>query len=154
MYRLRNLLGFFSLLLIMTSTSVFAQQAINLEDGLAIQGYDPVSYFSGSPVPGKSSITASYNNAIYNFSSERNKALFLESPDQYLPQYGGWCAYAMLEGDSVDINPESFKIIDGKLYLFYDGFWGDTLKRWNKLTDKQPETELVTTANKHWNELD
>ena len=69
----------------------------------------------------------------YNFSSQANKDLFLKNPASYEPQYGGWCAYAMgYSGEKVEINPETFKILDGKLYLFYNAFFNNTLKSWNK----------------------
>ncbi len=127
---------------------------LNLEkDKLAIQGYDPVAYFAGTPMEGNASLTHQYKGIIYRFAKEANREAFIAMPDHYEPQYGGWCAYAMLDSDKVDINPERFKIIDEKLYLFYDGLWGDTLKRWNKLTKKQTETSLVEKADQNWTKV-
>ncbi|MDI5887551.1 YHS domain-containing (seleno)protein [Flavobacterium yafengii] len=106
----------------------------NLEKNVAIQGYDPVAYFKqGKAVKGKKEITASYEGVVYYFSMPVNKEYFLKNPSKFEPQYGGWCAYAM--GDSnekVSINPETFKISNGKLYLFYNAFFNNTLKSWNK----------------------
>jgi len=59
----------------------------------------------------------------------------------------------MLDSTKFGINPESFKIIEGKLYLFYDGFWGDTLKRWNKKLSKKSEANIVKLADENWNTI-
>jgi len=129
-----------ALFLIVLATSVFGQSAskrlaeFNLDNKLAIQGYDPVAYFAQKKaIKGKSTIVATYDGVIYNFSSQANKELFLKNPTNYEPQYGGWCAYAMGSlGEKVEIDPETFKIIDGKLYLFYNAYFNNTLKSWNK----------------------
>ena len=72
----------------------------NLENKIAIQGYDPVAYFTQKKaVKGKSTITSTYEGVTYNFSSQTNKDLFLKNPTNYEPQYGGWCAYAMGENN-------------------------------------------------------
>ena len=92
-----------------------------------------------------------YKQAKYQFSSKENLEVFKSNPEKYRPQLGGWCAFAMIEG--VSINPKSFKVIDGKLYLFYDGVWGDTLKRWNKLLKDQAESDLVSKVHKEWDSL-
>ena len=96
-------------------------------------GYDVVSYLeSEKATKGDKDITADYDGATYRFHSEENKKLFLASPERFVPAYGGWCAYAMAKDTKYDINPKTFKIIDGKVYLFYKGFWSNTLKKWNK----------------------
>ncbi|RYY53622.1 MAG: YHS domain protein [Chitinophagaceae bacterium] len=117
------------------------------KSGLAIDGYDPVAYLStGKAVEGKSAISLAHNGATYRFSSVQNRDLFKASPGKYLPQYGGWCAYAMgATGEKVSVDPETFKIIDGKLYLFYNSFFNNTLKDWNK-----NERTLKTSADKNW----
>ena len=105
------------------SATTFAQtpKNINLKNKVAIQGYDPVAYFESSKATkGKKEITAEYDAAIYNFSSQDNKALFLKNPKQYVPQFGGFCAYAMSEGKKAPILPEAFTIVDNKLYLNYN----------------------------------
>jgi len=119
----------------------------NLENKVAIQGYDPVAYFNrGKAVKGKKEILASYQGVIYKFSSNENKDAFLKNPSKYEPQYGGWCAYAMgSSGGKVEINPETFKIIDGKLYLFYNAYFNNTLKSWNKYED-----DLKSKADTNW----
>ncbi len=122
----------------------------NLEKNLALQGYDPVSYFTkGKAVKGNSKIMSTYLGIIYYFSSEENKKLFEANPTKYEPQYGGWCAYALGEkGTKVEINPETFKIIDGKLYLFYNAYFNNTLTTWNK-----NEKDLKANADKNWEKL-
>lgn len=125
------------------------QKLFNLKDGVAIQGYDPVSYFiQGKPTKGKNQFAANYNGVIYKFSSSENLALFKKQPAKYEPQQGGWCAYALVFGeDKVKINPKRFKVIDGKLYLFYDTFYGpNTLKLWNNGED----SKQIKAADKNW----
>lgn len=121
----------------------------NLENGLAIQGYDPVAYFSGKAVKGDAKLALKYQGVTYHFSTEANKKAFAANPAKYEPQYGGWCAFAM--GDynkKVEINPETFKIVDGKLYLFYNAYLTNTLKSWNK-----DEDNLQRAADKNWNKI-
>lgn len=126
---------------------------LNLSDSEGLSGFDPVSYRGEVPVKGKEEWTFEYNGALYRFANKANKEIFKVNPSKYLPAYGGWCAYAMLDGDKVEVDPMSYKLIDGKLYLFYNGFWGDTLKRWNKKLAKSSEASLVSKADKHWMEL-
>lgn len=122
----------------------------NLENKVALQGYDPVAYFKqGKAVKGKRELTATYEGATYNFSIAVNKEYFLRNPLRYQPQFGGWCAYAMgFSGEKVAINPETFKIVDGKLYLFYNAFFNNTLKSWNK-----DEANLKAKAAINWKKI-
>lgn len=122
----------------------------NLEKKVAIQGYDPVAYFiQKKALKGKANFTATYEGVIYNFSSQANKDLFLKNPASYEPQYGGWCAYAMgSSGEKVEIDPETFKLIDGKLYLFYNAYFNNTLKSWNK-----DEVNLRKKADANWKKI-
>ncbi len=122
---------------------------INLKKGVAIQGYDPISYFDGFPQKGDKEINATHKGAIYYFSTVENKAKFLNNPFAFQPEYGGWCAYAMgANGDKVKINPETYKIINGKLYLFYNAFFNNTLDSWN-----EDEENLKKKADQNWNKL-
>jgi len=135
------------------SAATFAQTAtkraaeFNLEKKVAIQGYDPVAYFTQKKaVKGKSAIASTYEGVTYNFSSQANKDLFLKNPASYEPQYGGWCAYAMgSSAEKVEIDPGTFKILDGKLYLFYNAYFNNTLKSWNK-----DEVNLKKKADANW----
>lgn len=123
------------------------QKQFNIEKGLAIEGYDPVAYFTtNSAVKGKSDIVAMHNGVTYRFASIQNRDTFKANPDKYEPQYGGWCAYAMgAKGEKVEVDPETFKIIDGKLYLFYNKFFNNTLESWNK-----DESHLKPNADQSW----
>ncbi|MFC4478898.1 YHS domain-containing (seleno)protein [Flavobacterium chungangensis] len=144
------------LLLILITGSSFAQNdakrisQYNLENKVAIQGYDPVGYFNqGKAIKGKKEFSVAYQAVTYNFSSAENKNAFLKNPSKYEPQYGGWCAYAMgSSGEKVEINPETFKIIDGKLYLFYNAIFNNTLKSWNK-----DENNLKKQADTNWKKI-
>jgi YHS domain-containing protein len=141
------------LITIFISATTFAQKAdkglgkYNLGKKVAIQGYDPVAYFKqNKAIKGKKELTTSYEGVIYYFSSVENKDVFVKMPSTYEPQYGGWCAYAMgATGDKVEINPETFKIFEGKLYLFYNAYFNNTLKTWNK--DQQ---NLKKKADSNW----
>lgn len=123
------------------------QNQLNIENGLALQGYDPVAYFTYNYAKkGDKNISATYAGITYYFSSTIHKNLFLKNPAKYEPQYGGWCAFAMGDyGKKVEVNPETFKIIDGKLYLFYNAYLNNTLKSWNK-----DEKNLKSKADKNW----
>ncbi|HRI80462.1 MAG TPA: YHS domain-containing (seleno)protein [Cyclobacteriaceae bacterium] len=118
----------------------------NVKKGVAIEGYDPVSYFTNKPLEGKPEITWTYRGVSYRFASAANCNTFKTNPDKYEPAYGGWCAYAMgASGEKVKIDPETFKIKDGKLYLFYN-FWGNnTLTEWNS-----NENNLQSKAGQNW----
>ena len=138
------------------SFTTYAQNAFkranefNLEKKVAIQGYDPVSYFKqNKAVKGRKELASSYEGVIYYFSSQANKEAFAKNPSAYEPQYGGWCAYAMgSSGEKVEIDPETFKIIDGKLYLFYNAYFNNTLKSWNK-----DEINLKKKAEANWKKI-
>lgn len=126
-------------------------EQFNLEkNNVAVQGYDVVSYFKQSKaVKGKKELAVSYEGVIYYFSNQANKDAFKKNPTSFEPQYGGWCAYAMGDsGDKVEINPETFKIIEGKLYLFYNAYFNNTLKSWNK-----DENNLRKKADANWKKI-
>src|SRR5262245_35094987 len=93
------------------------------KDGLAIGGYDVVAYFeSNKAVKGRDDLATVFNNVRYHFSNEKNLAIFQSAPEKYLPQYEGYCALAIgTTGKKISINPEYFKVTDGKLYLFFNG---------------------------------
>jgi len=108
----------------------------NLEKGLAISGYDPVAYFrvgGGKAREGDPKISTTWRGVTYRFASARNRERFLASPRRLEPAFGGWCAWAMREGEKVEIDPDRFLVENGRLLLFYDGFFGpNTLKKWQK----------------------
>lgn len=118
----------------------------NVKNNIAMEGYDPVSYFNGKPLEGKSSFSYTHKEVTYLFSSSGNLNKFKAEPDKFEPAYGGWCAFAMGDtGDKVKIDPETYKIVGGRLYLFYN-FWGN-----NTLNDcNKDERNLKTNADKNW----
>lgn len=142
-------------LTLLFSGLLFAQQDFQAErknanvesDQLAVQGYDLISYFKeNKPKKGDSLWKSSHNGLIYYFSSEANKLMFDENSGEYLPQFGGWCAYAMgQKNKKVEINPEAYSIENGKLYLFYRSYFNDTLEKWNENNDN-----LRIAAESNW----
>jgi YHS domain-containing protein len=118
----------------------------NLEKNLAIQGYDPVSYFAGKAQKGSKDHAVNHQGTTYYFVSAANAESFKKNPAKYEPQYGGWCAYAMgAKGEKVSIDPKTYKIVDGKLYLFYNRLFNNTLEDWN-----EDEAKLKNKADANW----
>ncbi|HSB24491.1 MAG TPA: YHS domain-containing (seleno)protein [Burkholderiaceae bacterium] len=94
----------------------------------AINGYDTVAYFTvGKPVMGKDAFALDWMGAKWKFASQANLDLFKASPEKYAPQYGGYCAYGVAQGDLVKVEPDQFTVRDGKLYLNYDA---DVQAKW------------------------
>jgi YHS domain-containing protein len=119
----------FGLLTVLLATSAMAAPPINtLEGGVfggaggpAILGYDPVAYFTdGRPVKGRADVVAEWMGATWRFASTANRDRFKADPQMYAPQYGGYCAYGVSQGHLVGIEPDKFRIVDGKLYLNYN----------------------------------
>lgn len=130
--------------------SKLRQSEYNLEsDNVAVQGYDVVSYFMGEPLKGKKELNYSYKGVSYWFNNAENLELFKKQPEKFEPTYGGWCAYAMgVNGEKVKIDPKTYKIIEGELYLFYNFYFNNTLIDWNK-----DELALKQAADKYWVEI-
>lgn len=90
------------------------------EGGIAIDGTDPVAYFTQSkPVAGKSNITHDWNGVTWRFSTPENRDSFAADPARYAPQFGGYCSWAVSQGYTASTTPEAWRIVDGKLYLNY-----------------------------------
>jgi YHS domain-containing protein len=117
---------------------------------LAIEGYDPVAYFADNKaVEGKKEFSLTYDGVVYRFADAQHLNAFKANPQKYQPQYGGWCAYAMgATGEKVIVDPETFKVLDGKLYLFYNRFFNNTKTSWDK-----DETNLKRKADSNWQRL-
>jgi len=142
----------FTCIFLLLSGGIFAQNAniriqqFNLENGVAIRGYDPTSYFSGKAAKGEKEFAVNYGSVVYWFASKANAETFKASPTKFEPAYGGWCAYAMgAKGEKVEIDPETFKIIEGKNYLFYNKLFNNTLPDWNK-----DQSNLKKKADANW----
>ncbi len=130
--------------------STLRKKQFNLDDGVAIDGYDPVAYFTqNKAVKGSKDNAVAHEGIIYYFSTVADKEEFKKNPSKYEPQYGGWCSYAMgSKGEKVSIDPKTFKIIDGKLNLFYNKFFNNTLTDWNK-----DEVNLKKKAEANWSRI-
>jgi YHS domain-containing protein len=120
------------------SAAARAEPPINtLKNGLfggrtdtAINGYDTVAYFTaGKPVKGQDALVHDWMGAKWKFASQAHLDLFKASPEKYAPQYGGYCAYGVSQGHLVSVEPDKFKVIDGRLYLNYDA---DVQATWSK----------------------
>ncbi|MFK7996497.1 MAG: YHS domain-containing (seleno)protein [Granulosicoccus sp.] len=99
-------------------------------NGIAIRGYDTVAYFEqGAPTEGSSNHSTEWMGATWQFASEENLQKFIAAPEDYAPQYGGYCAYGVAQGGLVKIEPDLFEIVDGRLYLNFDK---DVKKKWLK----------------------
>src|SRR5260370_32543483 len=106
--------------------------AVNTRDDVGLKGYDPVAYFTrGEPTPGVDRYTYRWKGVSYRFASAEDLGLFKRNPEKYLPQYGGYCAYAMSLNRIADIDPSEWTILDGKLYL-NNGFFAQSLWSLNK----------------------
>lgn len=116
--------------------------------GVAIKGYDPVSYFTeAQAVKGSPDFTHEFLGETWQFSSAEHRKLFAGNPIAYAPQYGGYCAGEMVYADvstgtTTNIDPEAWRIIDGKLYLFYDKGYAAVFE--------EKAAELVKKADENW----
>jgi len=119
---------------------------------LAASGYDVVAYFpegGSTPRKGKKKIHSTYRGVVYRFSSEEHKAIFEKNPYRYEPAYGGWCAWAMSKGSKTEINPKTFIVKNDRLFLFYNGLFGNTKTDWKK----GDHLSLMTLADMEWNSI-
>ncbi|RNC87782.1 MAG: YHS domain-containing protein [Winogradskyella sp.] len=139
---------FLFFLFLITTTFLSAQSIdYNLKKGFIANGYDVVEYFDNNAVEGKKNFTTKYDGVKFKFSSQENLDTFLKAPEKYVPQYGGYCAYAVaVDSKKVSINPETFEIRDNKLYLFYNSWGVNTLKKWQKNNVKG----LQKKADQNW----
>jgi YHS domain-containing protein len=129
MKHIKSLLAGAAVSVALASSALAAGVELNASStGLALQGYDPVAYFTeGEATPGDWRITASYQDATYRFSSEEHKAAFEADPEAFLPEYGGYCAFGAAMGFKFDGDPEQWRIVDGELYL---NISADIQERW------------------------
>lgn len=152
----RPLLFYLLLMLQVLTFTSYAQQKKSKSHsnvskaGLALEGYDPVAYFNNAQaVEGNKNLSFALDGITYYFSSQQNRETFRNNPSRYLPEYGGWCAYAMgNSGEKVEVDPETFKIVNNKLYLFYNKYFSNTLKSWNK-----DEANLKRKADSNWKQF-
>lgn len=142
-----RLLSFLVLATLFVTVATAQKSAVfSTKDG-AIKGYDPVAYFKeGKPVKGSKDFSYEWQSATWYFSSEENLVIFKERKEAYAPQFGGYCAYGMSSGKKYKIEPEAWKIVDGKLYLNY------SLKIQEKW--EADEASLIKEADANWKKVD
>lgn len=131
------------LLALLAGGSARAVDEVYAPGGIAIHGYDPVSYFtSNRPVKGLASYELTHGKAAYRFATAENRAAFAADPQKYLPQYGGFCAYGLSRGYKAPIDPAAFTIRGGRLYLNYDL---NVQQTW-----RQDAGAHIDKANRNW----
>ena len=120
------------------------------KDNVAIEGYDVVGYFTQNKASkGSKKHSSKFEGITYYFSSEENKETFQKNPGKYLPQYGGWCAFAMgAKNTKFTPDPKTFKLYNGKLLLFYNGEHGNTSIPWNN-----DEENTIMKADANWSKI-
>ena len=150
----RTLVGVLSIALfvLIYVPQALAQSNVYTDDNnVAINGYDVVNYFTANEaVRGSKEYSTQYQGTTFYFTSKEHKQMFLENPEAYLPQYGGYCAYAVAAmGKKVPVDPETFKVYNGELYLFFNDFYQgspmNTIVPWN-----QNEQEMKQKADANW----
>jgi len=116
---------------------------IFIKDGAAINGYDPVAYFTEQkPVKGSKDFSYNYKKATWHFSSQQNMDLFKANPDKYAPKYGGYCAYGLSNGYKAPTEADAWSIVDEKLYLNYNT---EVREEWNK-----EQKQRIINADQNW----
>jgi YHS domain-containing protein len=129
-----------------------ADEVVNVDkNGLALQGYDPVVYFTDcKPVKGAPQFTATYKGATYQFASADHKQLFEKAPAKYEPQFGGFCGYAASINKLAPIQVEYFQVLHDRLILQHNEkaskLWHQDVEgnlkkadaNWPKLSQQKP----------------
>lgn len=140
----------FILAFVTTICSINAQQIdYNTKKGVIANGYDVVSYFNDNPMEGSEKFMTEFDGVFFKFSNQENLDAFKANPIKYVPQYGGYCAYAIgATAEKVKINPKTYQILDNKLYLFYNAWGTNTLELWEK-----DLKGLKQKADKNWEDI-
>ena len=119
---MRARLGFAAAMVLIFSLAACGSMNVVSEGGdsnLMLRGNDPVAYFAaGRPLPGRIDIKVEHRGLTYRFASDENRRQFITNPERYVPRFGGFCAQAMAYAVPAPVDAGTFKIIDGKLYLF------------------------------------
>lgn len=128
------------------SVPAFAADEINLNTGVAVQGYDVVSYRTDAgPQLGSDQFTATFDGATYRFASEANLDTFNSNPARYVPAYGGFCAYGVAKGKKFEIDPTAYSVVDDVLYL---NFNKSIQKKWNR-----KQAKYIDQAEDNWTDI-
>lgn len=110
-----------AMLLVVAAAAGAQAQKVNAgRGGVAVKGYDLVAYVTaGRPMEGSEQFVHRIGATTYRFASAANRDAFAKEPERYLPQFGGFCAYAVSRGYTADIDPQAWRIVDGRLFLNY-----------------------------------
>jgi YHS domain-containing protein len=110
---------------------------------VAVGGYDPVAYFTdGRPVRGSNAFRIVHQGFEYRFASQAHLDAFRANPSRYLPQYGGYCAWAVAQGNTASGDPRYWRIVEGRLYLNYNS---DIQRQW-----EADIPGFIASANSNW----
>lgn len=127
----------------MYSLGIYASAPVYQTSRGALDGYDPVAYFTDSkPVPGSDEFTHEWNGATWHFASAQNRDAFRSDPEKYAPQFGGYCAYAVASGYTAKTSPQAWHIEDGKLYFNFDD---GVMAEW-----RSKRQELIAAGERNW----
>ena len=130
----------------MSPLSVSAEFNTGFFSNVAVDGYDVVAYFTeGKPRKGSSKLSTEWGGAEWRFASAKNLKVFKKNPGKYVPQFGGYCAWAVAQGSKANGDPKHWKIVNGKLYLNYNA---SILEKW-----EANESELIKQGNEKWPDL-
>ncbi|MBY5836236.1 YHS domain-containing protein [Rhizobium leguminosarum] len=132
--------------LTLSFASVGYSAEIFTTNGVAINGYDPVAYFTDhKPVKGSNKYAATYQGATFHFASAAHRDAFTANPGHFAPQYGGYCAFGTAQGHKASTEPQAFTVVDKKLYLNYND---SVLKTW-----RQDVSGYIKKANANWGKV-
>jgi hypothetical protein len=127
----------------LAAQSAHPRTTYNTTRGVALDGYDVVAYFTeGRPTKGSPSFTHVWQHATWRFATAAHRDAFAAAPDKYAPQFGGFCAYGVSRGYAVDIDPNAWTVVDGRLYLNYSK---SVQRTWD-----QDRTAFITKAEANW----
>ena len=144
--KLGFLTSLFLLLVVPASHAAKDEIYTSFFSNTGVGGYDVVAYFTvGGPVKGNENIAAEHNGADWYFSSEENLKLFKENPEKYAPQYGGYCAWAVANGDTASGDPQQWTVYNNKLYMNYNA---EIQAKWALDRDN-----FIEKANMNWPEV-
>lgn len=136
------------------SNLAFAQDkmANNIDNSnIALQAYSPVSYADlGIAQKGVKEFKSEHNKIVYYFTSAEQKAKFDKNPEQYLPQYGGYCAFGIYAGAKFHPDPNKFIVKDGKYFLYLYNVELDAQQLW---LAENNHSGLVKKADENWKKL-
>ena len=141
--RLARLALAFAAALALAACQTFNTTSDGADANLMLRGHDPVAYFTdGKHVPGKPDIKADHEGVTYRFATAEHRDLFVGQPGKYAPQFGGFCANGIAYAIPWGGDPDTWAIIDGKLYIF----GGEASRRYFMMDERQN----LALANSYW----